>query len=581
MTETEETTETRSGRILAGRYTVKEFIGQGGMATVYKGVDTKLGRTVAIKIMKADLAGDEAFIERFRQEAQSAARMSHQSIVRVLDAGDDYIQTAAGAKKIPFIVMEYVDGKNLRQYLASGEVSLDEAARITYDVLDALEYSHRAGIVHRDIKPANIMVTSKGRVKVMDFGIARAVSETSSTLQQTTTILGTAAYFSPEQAKGETVDSRSDLYSTGVMLYEMVAGKVPFRGDSAVAVAYQHVSERPVAPSKINERVTAPFDRVILHALAKDRNRRFQTAGEFREALRLAAAGQMPDLAGGADEDTSLLDGGSAQESAMALQQLADTTPARNQSRPPVLWIWAAVVTIVAMVAAVAFWALNFAGREVVPANSRLVPDVVGVEKEMAIDMLEELDLIVVPIQEASDEIEEGKAIRTDPAAGTTLVKGDTVTLFISAGSESVAVPNIVGMTQADAAAALAAVGLKIGQITEADDPTVGAGIILSSDPETGKELTKGSSVKVQVASGMVTIPDVKGQSLQAARNLLGSLGLIVTPVPRACEVTDPSLPIVEQSLVGKQPQGSEVNIVYCTGVEPTAVPTPPPAEDD
>lgn len=581
MTETEETTETRSGRILAGRYTVKEFIGQGGMATVYKGVDTKLGRTVAIKIMKADLAGDEAFIERFRQEAQSAARMSHQSIVRVLDAGDDYIQTAAGAKKIPFIVMEYVDGKNLRQYLASGEVSLDEAARITYDVLDALEYSHRAGIVHRDIKPANIMVTSKGRVKVMDFGIARAVSETSSTLQQTTTILGTAAYFSPEQAKGETVDSRSDLYSTGVMLYEMVAGKVPFRGDNAVAVAYQHVSERPVAPSKVNERVTAPFDRVILHALAKDRNRRFQTAGEFREALRLAAAGQMPDLAGGADEDTSLLDGGSAQESEMALQQLADTTPARNQSRPPVLWIWAAVVTIVAMVAAVAFWALNFAGREVVPANSRLVPDVVGVEKEMAIDMLEDLDLIVVPIQEASDEIEEGKAIRTDPAAGTTLVKGDTVTLFISAGSESVAVPNIVGMTQADAAAALAAVGLKIGQITEADDPTVGAGIILSSDPETGKELTKGSSVKVQVASGMVTIPDVKGQSLQAARNLLGSLGLIVTPVPRACEVTDPSLPIVEQSLVGKQPQGSEVNIVYCTGVEPTAVPTPPPAEED
>lgn len=240
--------------------------------------------------------------------------MSHQSIVRVLDAGDDYIQTAAGAKKIPFIVMEYVDGKNLRQYLASGEVSLDEAARITYDVLDALEYSHRAGIVHRDIKPANIMVTSKGRVKVMDFGIARAVSETSSTLQQTTTILGTAAYFSPEQAKGETVDSRSDLYSTGVMLYEMVAGKVPFRGDSAVAVAYQHVSERPVAPSKVNERVTAPFDRVILHALAKDRNRRFQTAGEFREALRLAAASQMPDLAGGADEETSLLDVGNAQE---------------------------------------------------------------------------------------------------------------------------------------------------------------------------------------------------------------------------------------------------------------------------
>lgn len=299
---------TSQGRILAGRYTLGEFVGQGGMATVYRGTDTKLGRQVAIKVMKADLAGDEAFRERFRQEAQSAARMAHPTIVRVLDAGDDLIQTAAGPKQLPFIVMEYVDGKNLRQHLLEGRLSAEEACRVVDAVLTALEYSHRAGIVHRDIKPANIMITSTGRVKVMDFGIARAVSETSSTLQQTTAILGTAAYFSPEQAKGETVDARSDLYSTGVMLYEMLTGDVPFRGDTAVAVAYQHVSERPVRPSERDSAVSPALDRVVMHSMAKDRAKRFQTAGEFREALKVAASGQMPVLSdSGADETVLFL----------------------------------------------------------------------------------------------------------------------------------------------------------------------------------------------------------------------------------------------------------------------------------
>jgi serine/threonine-protein kinase len=283
-------------RILAGRYAIGEFVGQGGMATVYRGTDTKLGRQVAIKVMKADLAGDEQFRSRFRQEAQSASRMAHPTVVRVFDAGDDLIQTADGPKRLPFIVMEYVEGTNLRQLVAEGGLSQTEACRVVDSVLTALEYSHRAGIVHRDIKPANIMITKGGQVKVMDFGIARAVSETSSTLQQTTAILGTAAYFSPEQAKGEAIDARTDLYSTSVLLYELLTGDVPFRGDTAVAVAYQHVSERPKPPSERNPEVPPELDRVVLYGLAKDRSKRFQSASEFREALRIAASGKMPKL---------------------------------------------------------------------------------------------------------------------------------------------------------------------------------------------------------------------------------------------------------------------------------------------
>ncbi|MDO4241111.1 MAG: protein kinase, partial [Microbacteriaceae bacterium] len=299
-----------TGRILADRYEIGEFIGQGGMATVYRGLDTKLGRQVAIKIMKADLAGDETFINRFRQEAQSAARMAHPTIVRVFDAGNDIIETREGPKKLPFIVMEYVDGQNLREYLAQNDLSTDEACRVVDSVLTALEYSHRAGIVHRDIKPANIMITGSGRVKVMDFGIARAVSDTSSTLHETTQILGTAAYFAPEQARGETVDARTDLYATGVLLYEMLTGGVPFRGDSAVAVAYQHVSERPMPPIERKPEIGEPLNRVILHAMIKDRSRRFQTAGEFRNALQLAMTGVMPPLdSADEEEETALFSG--------------------------------------------------------------------------------------------------------------------------------------------------------------------------------------------------------------------------------------------------------------------------------
>ena len=276
-------------RVIAGRYEVGNLIGRGGMADVYEGVDTRLGRTVAIKLLKADLANDPNFEARFRQEAQASARMAHPTIVRVYDAGEDVtVDSNGNTNRHPFIVMEYVNGKLPRDLLHERRLTLQEAIDFETGVLTALEFSHRAGIVHRDIKSANVMITESGQVKVMDFGIARAVSENSATVAHTSGIVGTAQYFSPEQAKGESVDARTDLYSAGVLLYEMLAGRPPFKGESAVSVAYQHVSEAVVPPSQYDPSVSPELDAVVIRALAKDRNERFQSAEEFREHLLAA-----------------------------------------------------------------------------------------------------------------------------------------------------------------------------------------------------------------------------------------------------------------------------------------------------
>ena len=563
-----ETSSDAEQRILAGRYAIGEFIGQGGMATVYRGTDTKLGRQVAIKIMKSNLADDDEFRERFRQEAQSASRMAHPTVVRVFDAGDDLIQTADGPQRLPFIVMEYIDGTNLRQLASQEKLSQSEACRIVDAVLTALEYSHRAGIVHRDIKPANIMITTDGQVKVMDFGIARAVSETSSTLQQTTAILGTAAYFSPEQAKGDTVDTRTDLYSTGIMLYELLTGDVPFRGDTAVAVAYQHVSERPSPPSDRDTDVTPELDRVVMHALQKDRARRFQTAAEFREALRLAASGVMPKLASGPAADNLLFSGGDeVSESDLALRQLSEGGGgARTQSRPPVMWTWAAILTIGAIIAAVVFWLVTLVPQEYTPNTARDVPSLVGTEREAAVQAINELDLIAIPVERASEDVPAGSVISTDPEAGTTLTVGDTVTLTISTGPESAEVPEINRMNVDDYTKAIEELGLVVGQIDTKDDPVEAEGRVLDVSPAPGERLDSGDSVTLTVSSGKVAIPDVTGQSLDAAQSLLSGLGLDVHVVPSADCTQEGNLPIVNQSIIGQQEQNSRLDITYCSG---------------
>lgn len=563
-----ETTGVGEQRILAGRYAVGEFIGQGGMSTVYRGTDTRLGRQVAIKIMKANLSGDAQFRDRFRQEAQSASRMAHPTVVRVFDAGDDLIQTSDGPQKLPFIVMEYIDGKNVRQLMSEGELSQAEACRIMDSVLTALEYSHRAGIVHRDIKPANVMVTTTGQVKVMDFGIARAVSDTSSTVQQTTAILGTAAYFSPEQAKGDTVDARTDLYSAGVVLYEMLAGSVPFRGDTAVAVAYQHVSERPDTPSNRNPDIPAELDRVVLHALAKDRTRRFQSAAEFRDAVRLAAAGTMPKLGSNDAESPLLFSGGDeVSESDLALRQLSENAnTVRTQSRPPVMWTWAAILTIAAVIGAVIFWLVMLAPTDIVPSGARAVPQLSGVQQEVAESTLRELQLIPVPVLQEDETVPAGTVIGSDPESGANVSINETIKIFVSSGPHAPEIPDLDRMSLADATKALEDLGLKVGLVNQVDDPDASEGIVLSSSPAAGEKLKTGDTVDLSVATGKVAVPNVVGQSIEVARTMLESQRLSVKQTPRTSCPTESGFPVVEQSAVGQAARASEIELAYCSG---------------
>lgn len=560
-----------NSRVLGGRYAIGEFIGQGGMATVYRGTDIKLGRQVAIKVMKSELSGDEQFRARFRQEAQSASRMAHPTIVRVFDAGDDLIQTAEGAKRLPFIVMEYVEGTNLRQFIEENELSQTEASRIVESVLTALEYSHRAGVVHRDIKPANIMITKSGQVKVMDFGIARAVSETSSTLQQTTAILGTAAYFSPEQAKGESVDARTDLYSTAVLLYELLARDVPFRGDTAVAVAYQHVSERPTPPSERNPDIPAELDRVVLYGLGKDRARRFQTAAEFRDALSVAASGNMPNLPRHDTQNTVLFSSGEeVSESDLALRQLAEGGGSRTQSRPPVMWTWAAILTIAAIVIAVVFWLMNLVPNEISPSNVREVPEFENTSRSEAVAALLELDLEVKQVEQTDDKVPNDNVISTDPEAGTTVNVGDEVTLYISTGPEQAPVPGFAGKSQDSYADMLTDLGLTVGKVTTQDHPSEPAGRVLNVSPEVGSKLQAGETVDLTVASGQVDVPDVINQSIDTARNLVSGLGLDLSIDAQMSSasgcVYNEQLLVFGQSIVGSNPQGSQLTLSYCAG---------------
>lgn len=560
-----------NSRVLGGRYAIGEFIGQGGMATVYRGTDIKLGRQVAIKVMKSELSGDEQFRARFRQEAQSASRMAHPTIVRVFDAGDDLIQTAEGAKRLPFIVMEYVEGTNLRQFIEENELSQTEASRIVESVLTALEYSHRAGVVHRDIKPANIMITKSGQVKVMDFGIARAVSETSSTLQQTTAILGTAAYFSPEQAKGESVDARTDLYSTAVLLYELLARDVPFRGDTAVAVAYQHVSERPTPPSERNPDIPAELDRVVLYGLGKDRARRFQTAAEFRDALSVAASGNMPNLPRHDTQNTVLFSSGEeVSESDLALRQLAEGGGSRTQSRPPVMWTWAAILTIAAIVIAVVFWLMNLVPNEISPSNVREVPEFENTSRSEAVAALLELDLEVKQVEQTDDKVPNDNVISTDPEAGTTVNVGDEITLYISTGPEQAPVPGFAGKSQDSYADMLSDLGLTVGKVTTQDHPSEPAGRVLNVSPEVGSKLQAGETVDLTVASGQVDVPDVINQSIDTARNLVSGLGLDLSIDAQMSSasgcVYNEQLLVFGQSIVGSNPQGSQLTLSYCAG---------------
>lgn len=562
-------------RVLAGRYRVGELIGRGGMASVFRGYDETLGREVAIKILKRDLAGDTAFRTRFRLEAQAASRMANQAIVRVFDAGEDVAADVNGERPIPFIVMELVHGTLLKDIIARGPVPPADAVRYVDGILEALEYSHRAGVVHRDIKPGNVMITDAGQVKVMDFGIARAVSDSSSTVAETTSILGTAAYFSPEQAKGESVDARADVYSTGIVLYELLTGRAPFRGDSPVAVAYQHVSETPVPPSQANEASPKAFDPVVLRALAKDPYQRFPDAASFREALDAASDGKAPSKRelGALTSELYGPNPRQAAETARSLRQLStDNTMTRTQSGPPVAWIWAGVALLAVLVVSVLFWVVTMRPVTEVPDSARIIPDVSGMTVDRAVTELAAQDLVAETVREPSDTVEEGIVIGTDPAADESVAPGTPVQVRVSDGQETVEVPTLLGLSEDDAEKAIEDARLSVGSNLPRNDPSAEAGTVLAAtsdgeDVEEGDELPVGAVIDLTVASGRVTIVDYTGWTVSAATDALENLELTVEPVAdETCE-ENPQQNVVSQSFApGDVPVHSTVELRYCAG---------------
>jgi beta-lactam-binding protein with PASTA domain len=561
-------------RVLAGRYQIGSLIGRGGMADVHLGTDIRLGRTVAIKLLKPSLATDPAFRTRFRQEAQAASRMAHPTIVRVFDAGEEIVRDAHGNETPqPFIVMEYVDGKLLKDIIAMGPLEPAEAVHIVDGILTALEYSHRAGVVHRDIKPGNIMITRTGQVKVMDFGIARAISDSSATVAQTTAILGTALYFSPEQARGETVDARTDLYSSGVVLFEMLTGRAPFRGDTPVAIAYQHVSEPAPVPSSFNPKVSPALDEVTLHALAKDRFDRFQSAAEFRDDVHTAASGRMPARRLPDSEVGPTLFGIAATDTLdanPAMKQLAadDDTFVRTQTRPPAAWIWAGILSIGVIVVAVVIWVFTLTPSQDLPPVSRSVPSLGGMTYDQAAGALEKLELVATRRLEESNAVPKDQVVRTDPEAGTIVASGTAIDVYISTGKTQSVVPDVIGLDQASAQQLLNDSSFTLGAITREHSSTAVAGAVLRADPEVGQQLDAGAVVNLVVSDGLVELPRVIDLPIADARELLEGPELrLRVSIVAATGCGAASDVVFGQSLApGTVAQRSEITISYCSG---------------
>ncbi len=544
-------------QILAGRYEIRDLIGSGGMAEVHLGYDKRLSRIIAIKLLRSDIAGDPTFQARFRREAQSAAALNHPTIVAVYDSGEEEFTAPNGStRSVPYIVMEYVEGHTVRELLGDGEaVPIPEAVEITTGVLDALEYSHRAGIVHRDIKPGNIMLTSTGAVKVMDFGIARAIEDSAATVTQTHAVVGTAQYLSPEQARGEVVDARSDLYSTGCLLYELLTGQPPFTGDSAVAIAYQHVREIPKPPSSLAADVPESLDRVVLKALAKARDDRYQDAAHMRTELLAAARGMAVSAPA-----TETWQSTTAMPSATAPSPAPPAPPISTQPSAPEQtaedkrprrrwWVWMLIILLLILAGIViGMLASGLPGSRhpnetpSPTATAAIVPNVSNMSEDDAKSAIEDVGLTFVRGDDvSSDTVDEGLAISSDPGAGTSAVLGTEVTVSFSSGSATVKVPDVSGMTQSEARKEIENANLTWGDVTTEDSPGTQAGQVIRSNPAAGNPVSRGATVSVVVSSGRTTVPDVVGKSQEEAQQALKNAGLGYNVRTSDAKTTDPS----------------------------------------
>lgn len=599
-----------TARVLGKRYEVGELIGRGGMAEVHVGHDLRLGRAVAIKILRNELARDTSFLARFRREAQAAAGLNHPAIVAVYDSGEEEIRESGGAPlHVPYIVMERVEGRTLRDVLNEERVlEPDEAARITASVLAGLDYAHTKGIVHRDIKPANVMLTRAGAVKVMDFGIARALADTAATMTQTQAVLGTARYLSPEQAQGNPVDARSDLYSTGCFLFELLSGRTPFQGDP-VSLVYQHLGEPPKPPSTFQPDLPQPYDAIALHSLAKTAQTRYQSALEFRSDLIAARSGSPISDAANATY-------------AQAARQAANQSPAGPGGMPPAGWGSAAAASagfadpsqgaatqavpvssggarvdeeneptgelplpeerhtrgywILGTLGLLALAAVAFVVWQVLSPSSEPnavtvpVPAVVSMTQERAEEVLANANLEVDIQPQKSSEVE-GEVIEQNPLPNTTVEEGSEVVIVVSSGPDAIRIPDVEGFTEEAARDRLETDNILVAATAEEENNVDFAkGRVISTSPNAGDSVAPDEEVTLTVASGKTEVPNVVGENQGDAILTLREFNL--APATRYQESSESSPnTVLEQSVEA----GDEVD--YDTQITLTIASSPVP----
>jgi serine/threonine-protein kinase len=570
--------ELEPGTIVDGRYRVLSRLGSGGMADVFCAEDQQLGRKVALKLLHRRFAEDPGFVERFRREAQAAAGLQHPNVVSVYDRGshdDTY-----------YIVMEYLPGRTLKQ-LIRDEAPLDpvRAIDITIQILKAARFAHRRGIIHRDLKPHNVMVEDDSdHVKVTDFGIARAGA---SDMTETGSIMGTAQYLSPEQAQGHAVSASSDLYSVGVVLYELLTGRVPFDADSAVTIALKHVSEAPVPPSKVNPNVPPELEQVVLWALNKDPVHRPADDDQFISALEQAREAIVSGTRGQRTASFAAVGGAPAPLPAPPARRspppeivpavLAEgpvaevppdvTDPARPpRSGGPGPWPWVLLVVLL-IGAGVAAYLLTR------PKQVR-VPLVVNLQQGVASAKISDAGLTPSPVTEPN-KAASGTVVSQNPFAGQNVDKGSTVRLIVSSGPGNAPVPSVVGKTKAAAERAITGQGLKVGSVETKYSASVPVGHAVSTDPPAGTSLPVGTSVTLfdSLGPAPVNVPDVTGETQATARNTLTALGLKVTTTPQSSGSQTPGT-VISQSRTGSSPAGSTVNLVIAQAVPMVKVPT-------
>ena len=559
---------------VGGRYELSELLGRGGMAEVRKGTNVRLGRIVAVKRLRTDLASDPTFQARFRREAQSSASLNHPSIVAVYDTGEEMSTDGSNVAQ-PYIVMEYVAGRTLREIVREGRKILPERAlELTSGVLAALDYSHRAGIIHRDIKPANVMLTPAGDVKVMDFGIARAMADASSTMTQTAAVVGTAQYLSPEQARGETVDSRSDVYSAGCLLYELLTGRPPFVGESPVSVAYQHVREQAAPPSSLDPELPPEVDAIVMKSLAKPVEERYQSAAAMRADIERFLAGK-PVVAPAVppDDGTSFLPRDQPQET--SIFGAAAPEAERKKKRWP-------IILFAVLIAALLIGAAIFGPMLFNPAPKETsVPDLSMLTRAEASQRLSEEGLELGTVdQRASEDVPKNNVISQDPQAGDFVPAGDPVNIVVSTGKPDVVVPDILGDDRSEARNELEDLQLKVKMVEQSSDAE--RDTVVDSDPRPATSVSVGSLVTLYYSDGPSEVPSVVGMTKRRATQVLEDAGFTVS-VTEDSETRAQKDTVLRQSpeAFSEEPEGTTVVITVSTYEEPEPSPSPTETETE